>query len=294
MQRSIARRWALLQLISCSASAAAVAVPNGYIAVMADSDSSVPSPCPLPAKKRKTYSDQEKELLIDIISKTADHEILTSPSNTKEAITRKKAVWQHVMKEFACAGGGEWDLEQIKTWYRNSRRDAKTAVRELKAHRTATGGGPPAADLPADKVRMLQILGDDVKPLDNPNDSDAAYMTDCEVIAADTHGIGKKTPQSAGKQSPGSFLKRKLVVKQELEAAHDSANQRKQQNEAVMANLKLEHQKISLECDLLAKQIQLVDMKIAREQRLMANVTGQATDGYTNSYYTFDSAGISS
>ena len=193
-------------------------------------------------------------------------------------MAKKKATWEAIFSSFKQKQGSnvKWDMEQLKTFYKNYRSAIKKTIATHKAHTKETGGGGPAC-LPADVSLAHSILGDDLKSLDNPHDSDSAYHTTEETVNPAVYSIsggddchkrfaGKlfSTPKAIVTDDEPVFLrKRQRTSAAGKKETADAFDLRQEQHDAIMANLALERKKLEAELRLAESKQRLTDIKLA-------------------------------
>ena len=224
-----------------------------------DSDDSNQLPAAKKRKKEKTravFSQQEKEWLLNCIETHPKKAALLTTSSTEDAIAGREAVWKDIHKQFVVAGMAvnSWSWQQIAQWFKNSRRRAKTMHAKHKAATVRTGGGPKPKELPADISKVIEILGDSEKPMNNKNCSDAGFFVEDEVVDPDDFSRKKwnvfSTPQPL---MPASARTLFPVKKVKTEAGNDF---RKIEHDLIVNKLKVETR-------VLEKKEKLLDLKLS-------------------------------
>jgi len=153
----------------------------------------------------------------------------------------------------------EWSISQLKDCFRNMTKKVKMNAGEKRKYSKATGGGPPVIDLSANDQKLVSILGDELKSLDNPFDSDANYHNSCEVIDCKVLEVDVKpiidTP----------FIKKRKVgdsdTHQKKSFREDEHDLFMKKMEAELKVSEMQQKKIDTETHLLELQIALMQKK---------------------------------
>uniref|UniRef100_T1KDI4 RING-type E3 ubiquitin transferase n=1 Tax=Tetranychus urticae TaxID=32264 RepID=T1KDI4_TETUR len=105
------------------------------------------------------FGDKEKELLVSLIEDHPKKELTTNRNNDKDTSIAKKNFW--------C------EIAEIEDLFKNMVTRAKNAQAENKKETIKTGGGQKESEIGSINSKVINVIGDTIKPYDNQFDSDA-------------------------------------------------------------------------------------------------------------------------
>uniref|UniRef100_T1L2T6 Regulatory protein zeste n=1 Tax=Tetranychus urticae TaxID=32264 RepID=T1L2T6_TETUR len=123
----------------------------------------------------KNFTDKEKELLVSLIEDHPKKELTTNRNNDKDTSIAKKNFWCEIAQSFNNASGNEttFNGDQLKVCFKNMVTRAKNAQAENKKETIKTGGGQKESEIGSINSKVINVIGDTIKPYDNQFDSDA-------------------------------------------------------------------------------------------------------------------------
>lgn len=175
---------------------------------------------------RLTFETKEKEVLFAILA-NPKYAFIKSRDNSSDARTKKEQMWAEVNVKFKDSPltRKTFSIEQLKTCYKNEARKTKQVVANNRKETLQTGGGQSQAQpLDALQQSVLFMLGQEINPLDCPNDSDAGTF-DQEQLQA--------TNEFSQVVIPLSPLRRRV---EEAEAALENTQNQQQIEDNVSEN----------------------------------------------------------
>lgn len=90
-------------------------------------------------KRSPNFSEDEKILVLSFIKEKA--RIIESKSADFSIIKKKRDAWLEISRKL-CINGCERDAKSIKELYARLKGQAKSSIREYRAYKKKTGGGP--------------------------------------------------------------------------------------------------------------------------------------------------------
>lgn len=210
----------------------------------------------LPAKRKFTAA--ENDWLLDRVTKHPQKaQLLSAVRKDKQ---RKLELWTALQESFIKSGvsSRDWSVDQVMTWWKNKCSKAKKKKAAHKAAVTKTGGGPPPPVLPAEAEQVMDLMGDAVKPLDNPHDSDAAFFSKDETVPADKWSIGKNVDVDILHVAGQTHKKKERKPSVTQQAVAEAW--REEEHEWIVKKLKLE-------CAVLEKKGTYLDMKLQEQKK---------------------------
>lgn len=148
------------------------------------------------APKSTNFSGDEKALLITVIEKYKG--ILECQTTNKKSNAKKDEAWEKITRKFNAQNATYRKLDSLKNLYGNLKRDVKKAIAQdkvslhieikiikltiiiivLQRETKATGGGSKGSTLTTIQNQMASYMGDSLKSLSNPFDSNAKFDLD--------------------------------------------------------------------------------------------------------------------
>jgi hypothetical protein len=225
-------------------------------------------------KSRSAFTKEQKNVLIDLIE--SKKEILKNRSHTTEVNAAKKRAWNEIKGSFYDVypvnlekGEKEKDWDQFRKCWENLVKTAKDLVGDEKKERRKTGGGDCETQACEISRRVVDILGEDIHPLENKFDSDAGHhpnviKLDCDsndnVLVPANSGDYKLCKRfKSGKKSDKEIVKDLVERKLELEVEYLKLKIEKER-----AAKEDEEEERWLRMNLLRKQTELAERQIAQ------------------------------
>ena len=142
-------------------------------------------------KRGPNFTPQEKEVLTTIIRTCGEGDVLKSRDNSLKVKDKKDRAWTEIHKQFLSAGVSPVarDIDSLRTCYKNLTNKTKKDFAEYRKEVKMTGGGQNPRVLSSISEAMIDLLGNDLKPLENSFDSATDYIQQSED---DVYVIGKE------------------------------------------------------------------------------------------------------
>ncbi|XP_025018168.1 uncharacterized protein LOC112539640 [Tetranychus urticae] len=150
----------------------------------------------------KNFTDKEKELLVSLIEDHPKKELTTNRNNDKDTSIAKKNFWCEIAQSFNNASGNEttFNGDQLKVCFKNMVTRAKNAQAENKKETIKTGGGQKESEIGSINSKVINVIGDTIKPYDNQFDSDAKFFSQSEVLTLDDENESSQITLASTKQ----------------------------------------------------------------------------------------------
>lgn len=172
----------------------------------------------------RNFTPKEKELLVSLIEDHPRSELTTNRNNDKDTCKAKKKFWCEIAESFNSASGSEsnYNDEQLKICFKNMASRAKNAQAENKKETIKTGGGQKESEIGTIDAKVINVIGDTIKPIDNLFDSDAKFFSQPEVFNindgdSSQHSLAEKTQSFKKKKYVSNDEKTVFIEKIELE-----------------------------------------------------------------------------
>lgn len=194
------------------------------------------------------FSLAEKNLIFNLVENHEKNGILKSRDNSRAIKGMKDTIWNGIYENFIASSVSQqkWSIGQVKECFKNKCKKVKSDVCEIKKLTKMTGGGKGPIDLSEQEQKIADFLGDELKPLDNPFDSDAAAFKEDEVIP-----LSFSTPEDK-------------VKKRKIASDLPATSKRDLEHAAFMEKMELEKKVLHSKLDLIASKKYLIDLKIRK------------------------------
>lgn len=125
------------------------------------------------AAKSKNFSSAEKDVLMSMIEL---HRDVIECKRTDTVTTRNKdVVWDKISTEFNALGLSKRTAKQIRLWWENQKKRARSRLAQNRVNTVKTGGGPCEWSSDPWDERVAGIVASNFMPLKNEFDCDALY-----------------------------------------------------------------------------------------------------------------------
>lgn len=135
-------------------------------------------------KNRLRFNEKDYELLIELISHHRD--TIMDRRQDYGSLEKRRKVWSDVTTAFNA--GRPFDRhassDQVKKLWDNLQTKSKNKIAKEKQERRLTGGGTIEVESNDFDQKVAAIIGNELKPYDNPFDSDANHHGD-DIIKLD-------------------------------------------------------------------------------------------------------------
>jgi len=158
--------------------------------------------------KRANFKQLDYELLISLIEEHKD--VITERKYDSVSLSKKSKVWDEISKQFNERNPLEpKTVQQLKKCWENLQNKSKRAVVDEKISRRKTGGGIIDIEATDLECKVNAIMGDELKPLQNPYGSDGKYHGNDVITIDETEPHLKITKLSSNVKKETSFESQK-------------------------------------------------------------------------------------
>lgn len=165
--------------------------------------------------KRANFKQLDYELLISLNEEHKD--VITETKYDSVSLAKRSKVWNEISKQFNERNPLEpKTVQQLKKCWENLQNKSKRAVIDEKISRQKTGGGITDIEATDLECKVNAIMGDKLKPLQNPYGSDGKYYGNDVITTDETEPSLKITKLSSNVKKKRQVLSRKNVVKLEM------------------------------------------------------------------------------
>jgi len=124
--------------------------------------------------RAKNVSEEEKLILMDIVSCGERVQIVESKQYDAESIKKKNETWKKIETEFNSRSPISREIKQLSKMWRDMKKRAKDVRTEQKRESRLTGGGKnPVRIDPVSEAAISLLPRTSFEPLTGVNDSDA-------------------------------------------------------------------------------------------------------------------------
>jgi hypothetical protein len=146
--------------------------------------------------KRANFKQLDYELLISLIEEHKD--VITERKYDSISLAKKSKVWDEISKQFNERNPLEpKTIQQLKKCWENLQNKSKRAAVDEKISRRKTGGGIIDIEATDLESKVNAIMGDELKPLQNPYGSDSKYHENNVITIDETEPPLKTTKLSS-------------------------------------------------------------------------------------------------